>query len=172
MSQAVGVRGRLPGADRSLSRPLLHRGTAAGDHHPQGRRPEGCLPVGTPVGGRDPYGHLLRRWTAGAIMRVNTVYETPFWRADGLNGETERYGAKAGSPIAYLETDWSSERWSLGGMMGDFAPGILTTYSTALREPVGRIHWASSERATLMHGLMEAAVRSGERTPAEILARE
>src|SRR5262249_61982331 len=33
-------------------------------------------------------GHLLRRWTAGAIMRVNTVYETPFWRADGLNGET------------------------------------------------------------------------------------
>jgi len=170
------------------------------------------------------YGHLLRRWAAGAIMRVNTVYETPFWRVDGLNGETvapqspvpvsldqsprsgvpgilcsfsfgpsalalarldadqrralwlralaERYGAKAGSPIAYLETDWSSERWSLGGMMAYFAPGMLTTYGTAVREPVGRIHWASSERATLMHGLMEGAVRSGERTAEEVLARK
>jgi monoamine oxidase len=31
-----------------------------------------------------------------------------------------------------------------------------------LREPAGRIHWAGSERATEMHGLMEGAVRSGE----------
>src|SRR5262249_12073383 len=166
--------------------------------------------------------HLLRRWMPGAIIRVNTVYENPFWRPDGLNGETvapqspipvsldqsprsgmggilcsfsfgppalalarldpdqrrelwlralvERYGAKAGTPIAYLETDWSSERWSLGGMMASFAPGVLTTYGAAVREPVGRIHWASSERATLMHGLMEGAVRSGERTADEVLA--
>jgi len=40
-----------------------------------------------------------------------------------------------------------------------------------MREPVGRVHWASTERATAMHGLMEGAVRSGERTAAEILAR-
>ena len=170
------------------------------------------------------HAHLLRRWTAGAIIRVNTVYETPFWRADGLCGETvapespipvsldqsprsgtpgilcsfafgppalelarlepdarrelwlrslaERYGAKAGAPISYLETDWSDERWSLGGMFGHFAPGVLTTYGAAVRAPVGRIHWASSERATLMHGLMEGAVRSGERTAEEILARQ
>jgi len=55
-------------------------------------------------------------------------------------------------------------------MMASFAPGVLTTYGAAVREPVGRIHWASSERATLMHGLMEGAVRSGERTADEVLA--
>jgi monoamine oxidase len=33
------------------------------------------------------------------------------------------------------------------------------------------MHWAGSERATEMHGLMEGAVRSGERAAAEILAR-
>ena len=74
----------------------------------------------------------------------------------------ERYGAAALNPIAYSETDWSSERWSGGGMIGHFAPGVLTSYGRALRTPVGRIHWASSEQATEMHGLMEGAVRSGE----------
>ena len=42
------------------------------------------------------------------------------------------------------------------------APGVLTNYGRALREPVGRIYWAGSECATEMHGLMEGAVRTGE----------
>ena len=45
----------------------------------------------------------------------------------------------------------------------------LTSYGTALRQPVGRIHWAGAERATEMHGLIEGAVRSGERAAAEVL---
>jgi len=55
-------------------------------------------------------------------------------------------------------------------MIAHFPPGALTSYGPALRAPVGRIHWAGSERATAMHGLMESAVRSGERTAAEVLA--
>jgi monoamine oxidase len=47
-------------------------------------------------------------------------------------------------------------------MIAHFAPGVLTNYGHALREPAGRIHWAGSEFATEMHGLMEGAVRSGE----------
>jgi len=168
--------------------------------------------------------HLLRRLVAGAVTRVQTIYDEPFWRADGLCGESvapdsllpvvldqsprsgtpgilcsfafgpraldlarldaterrnaslrtlaDRYGPKARAPIGYVETDWSAEPWSLGGMMAHFAPGVLTTYGHALREPVGRIHWAGAERATVMHGLMEGAVRSGERTAAEVLAAE
>ena len=73
-----------------------------------------------------------------------------------------RYGSKALSPRAHLETDWAAEEWSLGGMIAHFAPGVLTNYGHALREPAGRIHWAGSEYATEMHGLMEGAVRSGE----------
>jgi monoamine oxidase len=34
----------------------------------------------------------------------------------------------------------------------------------------GRIHWAGSERAIEMHGLMEGAVRSGERAADEVVA--
>jgi monoamine oxidase len=73
-----------------------------------------------------------------------------------------RYGSKALSPRAHLETDWTAEEWSLGGMIAHFAPGVLTNYGHALREPAGRIHWAGAEYATEMHGLMEGAVRSGE----------
>src|SRR6202048_5402312 len=73
-----------------------------------------------------------------------------------------RYGPKALSPRAHLETDWAAQEWSLGGMIAHFAPGVLTNYGHALREPAGRIPWVGSEFATEMHGLMEGAVRSGE----------
>ena len=79
-------------------------------------------------------------------------------------------GPGAADPIDYLETDWAAERWSLGAMIAHFPPGALTSYGPALRAPVGRIHWAGSERATAMHGLMEGAVRSGEAAAAEVLA--
>jgi monoamine oxidase len=79
-----------------------------------------------------------------------------------LRALAARYGSKALSPRAHLETDWAAQEWSLGGMIAHFAPGVLTNYGHALREPAGRIHWAGSEYATEMHGLMEGAVRSGE----------
>jgi monoamine oxidase len=87
-----------------------------------------------------------------------------------LGALAERFGPQAASPNGYLETDWSAQPWSLGGMMGHFTPGVLTNCGSALRQPVGRVHWASSESATLMHGLMEGAVRSGERAAREVLA--
>lgn len=86
-----------------------------------------------------------------------------------LDALAERFGSRARHPAHYLETDWSAQQWSLGGMIGHFPPGTLTTYGSALREPVGRIHWASTESATHMHGLMEGAVRSGERAAQEAL---
>ena len=168
------------------------------------------------------HAQLLARMLPGAITRVLAVYPEPFWRADGLNGESasvgsplpvtidqtprdghpgvlscyafgpgaikaaamspdERrrtflgelvscFGPKAATPTLYCETDWRAERWSLGGMIGHFMPGALTGFGQALREPAGRIHWAGSEHATEMHGLMEGAVRSGERAADAILA--
>lgn len=167
------------------------------------------------------HGHLLRRMNAGAIIRCICVYREPFWRTQGLTGETvgpetpvgvsidqtprsgtpgilssyavgpraielagldpetrkrawldalaERLGPEARSPVSYLETDWSAEEWSAGGMIAHFPPGVLITFGPALRQPAGRIHWAGAERATLMHGLMEGAVRSGERAAEEVL---
>ena len=87
-----------------------------------------------------------------------------------LRALAARYGARALSPRAHLETDWAAEQWSLGGMIAHFAPGVLTNFGHALRAPAGRIHWAGAERATEMHGLMEGAVRSGERAADEVVA--
>ena len=81
-----------------------------------------------------------------------------------------RFGPKALAPRAYLETNWADEPWSLGGMIGHLPPGVLTTCGSVIRQPLGRIHWAATERATEMHGLMEGAVRSGERAAVEVLA--
>ena len=50
-------------------------------------------------------------------------------------------------------------------------PGILSRYGQLLREPFGRVHWAGTETATISHGAMDGAVRSGERAAAEILDR-
>jgi monoamine oxidase len=86
-----------------------------------------------------------------------------------LSNLAARYGAKALEPRAHLETDWATEPWSLGGMIAHFPPGVLTNFGEALREPAGRIHWAGAERATEMHGLMEGAVRSGERAADEVV---
>jgi monoamine oxidase len=160
--------------------------------------------------------HLLRRYVPGAVIKTIVSYDEPFWRADGLTGETvapaspvpvtidqsprsaspgvltsfaigpkalrlaslspeerraewlkelaRRLGPKARTPSAYLETDWSAEPWSLGGMIGHLPPGVLTSYGPAIRKPAGHVHWAATEWATTMHGLMEGAVRSGERT--------
>ena len=47
--------------------------------------------------------------------------------------------------------------------------GMLTTSGHTLRQPVGRIYWAGTERATAMHGLIEGAVRSGEQAADAVL---
>jgi monoamine oxidase len=167
------------------------------------------------------HAHLLRRYVPGPVIKTIISYDEPFWRGDGLTGETvapassvpitidqsprsgspgvitsfsigpkalelgdlspeerreawlnelsKRLGPKARKPSAYLETDWSAEPWSLGGMIGHLSPGVLTSYGQTIREPVGSVYWAASEWATTMHGLMEGAIRSGERTADAVL---
>jgi monoamine oxidase len=167
------------------------------------------------------HANLLRRYIPGSVIKTIVSYDEPFWRNDGLTGETvapesfvpisidqsplgaspgvltsfsvapkvlalaglpakerreawlkelaKRLGPKALSPSAYLETDWSTEPWSLGGMIAHLPTGAVTSYGSAIRQPVGNVYWAGSERATELHGLMEGAVRSGERTAEEIL---
>jgi monoamine oxidase len=88
-----------------------------------------------------------------------------------LRALAARYGVKALSPRGHLETDWAAEEWSLGGMIAHFAPGVLTNFDPTLHEPAGRIHWAATEYATTMHGLMEATVRSGESAADQVIAR-
>ena len=79
------------------------------------------------------------------------------------------FGPRAASPIEFLQLDWSAERWSGGCYGAHLAPGVLTAFGPDLRTPVGRIHWAGTETATVWAGYMEGAVRSGERAATEVL---
>jgi monoamine oxidase len=81
------------------------------------------------------------------------------------------FGAEANSPRDYFETNWPQERFSRGGPVGIYGPGVLLGQGEALRRPVRRIHWAGTETATYWNGYMDGAVRSGERAAREVLDR-
>jgi monoamine oxidase len=79
------------------------------------------------------------------------------------------YGPRSADPDDYVEKDWAAEEWSRGCYGGRFGTGVWTGYGEALREPVGRIHWAGTETAEVWNGYMDGAVRSGERAAHEVL---
>jgi monoamine oxidase len=79
------------------------------------------------------------------------------------------YGARAAQPLDYAEQTWTEEEFSGGGPTSNFGPGGWTTCGPALREPVGRVHWAGTETATVWSGYMEGALQAGERVASEVL---
>ncbi|MDX2166586.1 MAG: FAD-dependent oxidoreductase [Deltaproteobacteria bacterium] len=87
-----------------------------------------------------------------------------------LDAMVERFGPRAGAPLHVVETSWWKDEWARGCSMAHWAPGILTRYGALLRQPLGRVHWAGTETATVSYGAIDGAVRSGERAAAEILA--
>jgi monoamine oxidase len=71
---------------------------------------------------------------------------------------------------AYAELDWSEEIYSRGGYSGYAPTGVLLDHGPALRQPVGRIHWAGTETAAEWNGYMDGAVESGQRAAREVLS--
>jgi monoamine oxidase len=170
---------------------------------------------------------LQRKWVSGTEAKLFAIYDRPFWRDAGLNGQALTdlpaagyvidnsppdgsvgilltfigtagsgpglawsdavlddpvarraafladlatiFGPKAAQPTGYLEQDWTAEPW-IDGCVNSRPPGLLTQYTTAAREPVGRIHWAGTETAVLYEGYMDGAVSAGERAAAEVRA--
>jgi monoamine oxidase len=80
------------------------------------------------------------------------------------------FGPRAAAPIEYVEKDWATEEWSRGCYGGHLGTGVWTQYGQALRQPIGRIHWAGTETAETWNGYMDGAVRSGERAAHEVLS--
>jgi len=79
------------------------------------------------------------------------------------------FGPDAATYDFYTDKDWSQEYFSGGCYISAFGPHVLSDYGAALRQPVGRIHWASSETAREWQGYMEGALESGERVAAEVV---
>lgn len=165
---------------------------------------------------------LTQRMPQGTVIKTMAIYETPFWRAEGLSGQAtsdvgpsrvvfdnsppdgspgvllgflegrlarewgarpaqERreavlagharlFGERAARPERFLERVWADEEWTRGCYGCLMVPGGWTEYGGALREPVGRLHWAGAETATVWNGYMDGAVSSGERACAESLS--
>lgn len=165
---------------------------------------------------------LTQRVPQGSVVKINAVYDDPFWRREGLKGQgadpdalveftadntpaegrpgvlvgfiegnaaraygredpSERrklvleslahyFGPRAAAVTDYHERDWTAEEWTRGCYGGHFPPGVWTAYGPALREPVGRIHWAGTETASVWNGYMDGAVQSGDRASMEVLA--
>ena len=91
-------------------------------------------------------------------------------RAQVLKNFSDFFGSEAANPSQYIETFWAAEEWTRGCPVGVAGPGTLMAYGQAMREPVGRIHWAGTETSGYWNGYMDGAVRSGERAANEVLA--
>lgn len=81
------------------------------------------------------------------------------------------FGPRAGRPNAYVEQLWAEEEWSRGCYGCHMPTGAWTSYGPALREPIGPLHWAGAECATVWNGYMDGAVRSGQQAAREALER-
>ena len=78
------------------------------------------------------------------------------------------FGRAAANPIDYVDRNWAAERWSRGCYSGAFGPSGWTDFGPALREPVGRIHWAGTETATVWNGYIDGAITAGRRAASEV----
>ncbi|HEX8123033.1 MAG TPA: FAD-dependent oxidoreductase, partial [Solirubrobacteraceae bacterium] len=106
--------------------------------------------------------------------------EGDYARRAGLQSEAERRGAvldvfgrlfgdRARRPERYIEKSWAEEEFTRGCYGCYMTPGGWTSFGEALRRPVGPVHWAGAETATIWNGYMDGAVRSGERAAKEVL---
>ena len=87
-----------------------------------------------------------------------------------MDGLQRLFGARAAKPEQFIERSWAEEEWTRGCYGCYMPPGAWTSFGDALRAPIGPIHWAGAETATVWHGYMDGAVRSGERAAREALA--
>ena len=124
-------------------------------------------PIGVTFDNSPPDGS---RGVLVAFLTEHGVVKNPAARrAAVLDGLGTLFGRRAKTPLAYFETDWSSDGWTTG-CVSPIPRNVLTRYGPALRAPVGRVHWAGTETADAWFGYMDGAVRSGERVAAEVLA--
>ena len=113
---------------------------------------------------------VLLGFLEGRFARELGRLEPDVRRARVVDCLTRFFGPRAAEPDAYIERSWADERWTRG-CYGCYMPtGAWTAYGDALRAPLGSLHWAGAETATVWNGYMDGAVSSGERAAGEALA--
>lgn len=111
---------------------------------------------------------VLLGFVAGSEARALGRQPAAARRRAVLSSFVRLFGAQAGQPRELIEHNWSNEPWTRGCYVGYMPPGVWSDFGVALREPIGRIHWAGTETAEQFNGYMDGAVRSGERAASEV----
>lgn len=88
-----------------------------------------------------------------------------------LDELARRFGPRALSPTHYHELNWSMQPWTRGCFTGFLSPGATALLGTAMRAPVGPLHWASTENSSVWPSFIDGAVLAGQRAADTILAR-
>jgi putrescine oxidase len=81
------------------------------------------------------------------------------------------YGAEAGSPIDYVASGWQHEELTGGAYGTGYDIGGMTRYRDLLRQPVGPLHFGSSDVAGIGYMHVDGAVRMGHEIAERILSR-
>ena len=80
------------------------------------------------------------------------------------------FGDQALHPIGYVDMAWAQEEFTRGAYGSFNPPGVLTALHDPITEPVGPLHYASSDASPQWPGYMDGAIRSGRRAAAQVLA--
>jgi monoamine oxidase len=91
-------------------------------------------------------------------------------RVQVTRGLARLFGPRAAQPERYVDQAWGQEELSRGCYGAYLPPGGWTGFGASLRAPVGRVHWAGAETATVWNGYMDGAVRSGDAAAEAVLA--
>jgi monoamine oxidase len=82
---------------------------------------------------------------------------------------TRRLFPQLPPPTRCAVTDWLAEPYSRGCYAALFGPGDWLRLGPTLTKPHGHIHWAGTETSLEFFGLMEGAIRSGQRVATELI---
>jgi monoamine oxidase len=125
---------------------------------------DACPPDGTPG--------ILTAFISGPPAREVSRLTEGERRELLLRSLVRWFGPRAGRPYDVIETNWMAEPYTRGCWHDFCPPGFYTAFGSALREPVGRIHWAGAESMPVEFGAMGGAIDSGRRAATEIIGRD
>jgi len=132
--------------------------------------PDGHVTVTFDNSPKDGSRGILMGFVLGDKAREFSALTEEQRQASAMQSFSTFFGTQAAQPLRYLDHSYLNEDWSKGCYAAVPQPGFWTSVGHAIRQPVGRIHWAGTETSDVWNGYIDGAVRSGERVAQEILA--
>lgn len=111
---------------------------------------------------------VLTGFVTGAAASVFSTL-SPAQQRDAALSHTRRLFPDLPAPEGCTVTDWLGEKYSRGCYAALFGPGDWLRLGPTLTRPHGRVHWAGTETSLEFFGLMEGAIRSGQRVATEVI---